>query len=80
MVSKVTRSDWAAFLEMKVELLLSETHLQPGKRSQIKVKEEEQTINDMEKTEKERGCKVTLLAKHGKEKTIMKVQANKCIR
>ena len=79
MVSKVRRSDWAAFLEMKVELLLSETHLQPGKRSQIKVKEEEQTINDMEKTEKERD-KVTLLAKHGKEKTIMKVQANKCIR
>ncbi len=36
-------------------------------------KREKQIINDMDKTEKERGCKVTLLAKHGKEKTIMKV-------
>ncbi len=74
------RRAWTAFIEMKVEILLSETDLQPGKRIQIKVKEEKQTINDIEKTEKERGCKVTLLAKHGKEKKIMKVQANKCIR
>ena len=44
-----------------------------GKENPDQVKRERKPINDMKKTEKERGCKVTLLAKHGKEETIMKV-------